>query len=57
MVVDIGADTTEISVISLGGIVLSKLLQIGGNHFNEAILLAIKKQENLLIGRKNSRND
>ncbi len=52
MVVDIGADTTEISVISLGGIVLSKLLQIGGNHFNEAILLAIKKQENLLIGRK-----
>lgn len=52
MVVDVGADTTEISVISLGGIVLSKLLQVGGNHFDEAIQLAIKKQENFLIGRK-----
>lgn len=52
MIVDVGADTTEISVISLGGIVLSKLLQVGGNHFDDAILLAIKKRENLLIGKK-----
>lgn len=52
MIVDIGADTTEISVISLGGIVLSKLLQIGGNHLDEAIQAAIKKKENLLIGKK-----
>lgn len=52
MIVDIGADTTEISVISLGGIVLSKLLQVGGNNLDEAILNVIKKQDNLLIGRK-----
>jgi len=52
MIVDIGADTTEISVISLGGIVLSKLLQIGGNHLDCAIQTSIKKKENLLIGKK-----
>ena len=35
MVVDIGADTTEISILSLGGIVLSKLITIGGNRFDD----------------------
>ena len=52
MLVDIGADTTEISILSLGGIVLSKLLQIGGNQFDDAICLQVKKQYNLIIGRK-----
>lgn len=52
MIVDVGADTTEISVISLGGIVLSKLLHIGGNQLDDSILNVIKKQGNLLIGRK-----
>lgn len=37
MIVDIGSDTTEISVISLGGIVLSKLIKTGGSKFDEAI--------------------
>lgn len=52
MVVDIGASTTEISIISLGGIVLSKLLPLGGDTFNDAIVAAVKKNYNLLIGNK-----
>lgn len=52
MLVDIGADTTEISILSLGGIVLSKLLHIGGNQLDDAICLQVKKQYNLIIGRK-----
>ena len=39
MVVDIGADTTEISVISLGGLVLSDLLHFGGNRLDESIII------------------
>ncbi|BBF42233.1 rod shape-determining protein MreB [Lachnospiraceae bacterium KM106-2] len=52
MVVDIGADTTEISVMSLGGIVLSKLIPIGGNKLDESIKNYVKKKYNLLIGDK-----
>ncbi len=52
MVVDIGADTTEISVMSLGGIVLSKLVTIGGNKFDEQIISSVKKKYNLVIGNK-----
>lgn len=52
MVVDIGADTTEISVISLGGLVLSDLLHFGGNKLDESIITYIKKNFNLVIGQK-----
>ena len=52
MVVDIGADTTEISVLSLGGIVLSRLVPIGGNKFDEDIINSVKKKYNLIIGNK-----
>lgn len=52
MVVDMGASTTEIAVISLGGIVVSRLLPIGGDTFNDAIIAAVKKKYNLLIGKK-----
>ncbi len=52
MVVDLGADTTEISVLSLGGIVLSRLLPVGGNKLDEAIAMTIKKNCNLYIGAK-----
>jgi len=52
MVVDIGADTTEISVLSLGGIVLSRLIPIGGNKFDEDIISSVKKKYNLIIGNK-----
>ena len=52
MIVDIGADTTEISVLSLGGIVLSRLVTVGGNKFDEAIITNVRKHYNLLIGNK-----
>lgn len=52
MVVDIGADTTEISIISLGGLVLSHLLHFGGNRLDESIISYIRKNYNLVIGRK-----
>ncbi len=52
MIVDIGADTTEISVISLGGLVLSDLLQYGGNKIDESIITYVKRKYNLVIGQK-----
>lgn len=52
MVVDIGADTTEISIMSLGGIVLSKLVPIGGNKFDDIIISNVRKKYNLVIGNK-----
>ena len=52
MVVNIGADTTEISIMSLGGIVLSKLVSTGGNKFDELIINNVKKKYNLIIGHK-----
>ncbi len=52
MVVDIGADTTEISVISLGGLVLSELLHFGGSRLDESIISHVKKKFNLIIGQK-----
>ena len=55
MIVDIGADTTEISVISLGGLVLSDLLHFGGNRIDDSISSYIKKNFNLVIGRKTAK--
>ncbi len=54
LIVNIGADTTEISLISLGGIVQSRLLKIGGTKFDEAIQQAVKKTHNLVIGMKSA---
>lgn len=50
MVVDIGGGTTEIAVISLGGIVYSKSVRVGGDKMDDAIIAYIRKQFNLLIG-------
>jgi rod shape-determining protein MreB len=50
MVVDIGGGTSEVAVISLGGIVTSRSLRIGGNHMDEAIIRHIKKAHGLIIG-------
>jgi rod shape-determining protein MreB len=50
MVVDIGGGTSEVAVISLGGIVTSKSLRIAGDEFDEAISNYIKKEYNLMIG-------
>jgi rod shape-determining protein MreB len=52
MVVDIGGGTTEIAVISLGGIVVSKSLRIAGDEMNEAIAHYIRLRHGLLIGEK-----
>ena len=54
LIVNIGADTTEISLISLGGIVQSRLLKIGGTKFDEAIQQTVKKKHNLVIGMKSA---
>lgn len=52
MVVDIGGGTTDIAVISLGGIVVSDSLRIGGNHLDEAIARHIRRVQNLDIGER-----
>ncbi|MBR5762729.1 MAG: rod shape-determining protein, partial [Lachnospiraceae bacterium] len=56
LVVDIGFDTTEISILSLGGIVLSRLIKIGGLKFDEAIKNAVRKEFSLFIGGKTAEN-
>jgi rod shape-determining protein MreB len=55
MVVDMGCDTTEISVISLGGLVLSELLPYGGNNLDDSIVTYMKRRYNLVIGRKTAK--
>lgn len=50
MVVDIGGGTTDIAVISLGGIVLSQSVRVGGNKFDEAIVRHIRNAYSLMIG-------
>jgi len=56
MIVDMGADTTEISVISLGGLVLSNLLHFGGNRLDESIISFMRKEFNLVIGQKTAKS-
>lgn len=52
MVVDIGGGTTDIAVLSLGGIVVSKSLRIGGDKFDDAIVRFIRREFNLMIGER-----
>ena len=52
MIIDIGGGTAEIAVISLGGIVVSQSLRIGGNRFDESIASYIRKKYNLMIGER-----
>ncbi len=56
LVVDVGFETTEISILSLGGIVLSKLIKVGGAKFDDAIKNAIRKEHALFIGSKTAEN-
>ncbi len=51
-IIDIGGGTTEMAVISLGGIVLTKSLRVAGNEMDEAIIDYLKKKYNLLIGER-----
>jgi rod shape-determining protein MreB len=50
MICDIGGGTTEVSVISLGGMVVSNAIRIGGDEFDEAIIKHVRTVHNLLIG-------
>jgi rod shape-determining protein MreB len=52
MVVDIGGGTTEVAVISLGGIVCAQSIRIAGDEFDEAIIQHVKKVYNVLIGER-----
>lgn len=52
MVVDIGGGTTEVAIISLGGIVTSAGLRVGGNKIDQAIIGYVKKKHNLAIGER-----
>ena len=54
MIVDIGGGTTEVAVISLGGIVVSQSIRVGGDEMDEAIMAHIKKEYKLLIGQQTS---
>ncbi|MGZ4111274.1 MAG: rod shape-determining protein, partial [Tumebacillaceae bacterium] len=52
MVVDIGGGTTEVAIISLGGIVTSRSIRVAGDEMDEAIIQYIKKTYNLMIGER-----
>ena len=56
MVVDIGGGTSEVAVISLGGIVAAKSVRVGGDEFDNSIINYIKKKYNLLIGERTAEN-
>ena len=54
MVVDIGGGTTEVAVLSLGGIVYARSVRVGGDKMNEAIIAYIRRNHNLLVGEGSS---
>jgi rod shape-determining protein MreB len=56
MIVDIGGGTTEVAVISLGGIVTAKSVRVAGDKMDEAIIQHLKKTYNLLIGERTAEN-
>ena len=56
LIMDIGANTTEISVISLGGIIFSKLVPVGGKDFDDDIIQMVRRKYNFVIGEKTAEN-
>ena len=52
MIVDIGGGTTDVATISLGGIVNSRSIRVGGDELNESIIQHVRKTYNLLIGER-----
>ncbi|MBL8658356.1 MAG: rod shape-determining protein [Rhodospirillales bacterium] len=54
MVVDIGGGTTEVAVLSLGGIVYARSVRVGGDKMDEAIIAYIRRNHNLLIGESSA---
>jgi len=56
MIVDIGGGTTEVAVISLGGVVTAKSVRVAGDKMDEAIIQHLKRNYNLLIGERTAEN-
>lgn len=56
MIVDIGGGTTDVAVISLGGIVVGETIRVAGNKMDEAITRYIRKNYNLMIGERTAEN-
>lgn len=56
MIVDIGGGTSEVAIISLGGIVTSRSVRVAGDEFDNSIIAYIKKKYNLLIGERTAEN-
>lgn len=56
MVIDVGGGTTEVAVISLGGIVVSKSVRVAGDEMDSAIILHIKRKYNLMVGERTAEN-
>ena len=54
MVVDVGGGTTEVAVLSLGGIVYSRSVRVGGDKMDEGIISYIRRNHNLLVGESSS---
>ncbi len=54
MIVDIGGGTTEVAVLSLGGIVYSRSVRVGGDKMDEAIISYVRRNHNLLIGESSA---
>jgi rod shape-determining protein MreB len=54
MVIDMGGGTTDVAVLSLGGIVVSKSIKIAGDKFDEAIVRYIRKKYNVMIGLRSA---
>ena len=52
MIVDIGGGTTEVAVISLGGIVTSRSLRVAGDEIDEAVIAHVRRSHNMLIGER-----
>ena len=54
MVVDVGGGTTEVAVLSLGGLVYSRSVRVGGDKMDEAIAGYIRRNHNLLVGESSA---
>ncbi|MBP2705131.1 rod shape-determining protein [Microbispora sp. RL4-1S] len=52
MVVDIGGGTTEVAIVSLGGVVVAKSVRVGGDELDEAVVAYVKKEHGLLLGER-----
>ncbi|MGV8145801.1 MAG: rod shape-determining protein [Alkaliphilus sp.] len=56
MIVDIGGGTTDVAVISLGGIVVNASIKVAGDKFDEAIIRYMRKKHNIMIGERTAEN-